>query len=72
VDLLPRGLSIAFRGARKGNAALAGFGAALSAIGLVRRMSRPRRELLWAKTLRPGESYRIRVLDSGEEIEIRS
>ena len=71
MDLLPRGLVIAFRGARRGNPALTGVGAALAAIGLVRRLARPRRELLWARTLRPGEVYRIRVVGSGEEVEIR-
>lgn len=43
----------------------------MAAVGLVRRFARPRRELLWAKTLRPGEVYRIRVVDSGEEVEVR-
>jgi hypothetical protein len=70
VDLLPRGLSLAFRGARRGNTALTGVGAALAAIGFVRRLARPKRELLWSTTLRPGDSYRIRVLDSGDELEI--
>jgi len=68
VDFLPRGLSLAFRGARRGNTALTGIGAALAAIGFVRRLARPKRELLWSKTLRPGETYRIRVL--GDEVEI--
>lgn len=70
VDMVRRGIRLAFRGARRGNTALTGVGSALAAIGLVKRMARPRRELLWAKTLRPGETYRIRVVGSGEEIEI--
>jgi hypothetical protein len=72
VNLLRRGLELAFRGARRGNPALTGVGAALAAIGLVRRMARPKRELLWAKTLKPGDVYRIRVIGSDEEIEVRA
>jgi len=70
VNMLHRGLRFAFRGARRGNAALTGAGAALAAVGFVQRMVRPKRELLWAKTLKPGEAYRIRLLDSGEEIDV--
>jgi hypothetical protein len=70
VDVLRRGIGLAFRGARRGNPALTGVGAALAAIGLVRRMARPKRELLWAKTLKPGESYRIRVVGSEQVIDV--
>jgi hypothetical protein len=63
-------LTIALRGARRGNTGLTGVGAGLAAIGLVRRLTRPRKELIWSKTLRPGMTYRIRLVGSGEEVEI--
>lgn len=57
-------------GARRGNAALAGLGTAATVIGLLKRFARPRRQLLYARTLRPGETIRIRVPGTDEEMEV--
>jgi len=69
VNLLKNGARALFGGARRGNAPLAGFGAALMAVGWVRRLYRPDRELLFSRTLRKGESIRIRMLDADDPSE---
>ncbi len=56
-------------GARRGNAALAGLGAALLAVGLLRRKAAPRRRLLYARTLSEGEALRITVQGPKDEPE---
>jgi len=48
---------------------LAGLGTALLVIGWLRRRRRPRREVLFSRTLRPGDALRIRLLGTDEEPE---
>jgi hypothetical protein len=62
MDLIGTGLRQLAGGIRRGNAALGGLGAAMLAVGWLRRPTRPRKELLYARTLRPGETLRIRLL----------
>ena len=69
VNLLKDGARALFGGARRGNAPLAGLGAALMAVGWVRRLYRPDRELLFSRTLRKGESIQIRMLDADDPSE---
>lgn len=57
-------------GARRGNALLAGLGTAAAVIGAMRRWRRPGKRLLYARTLRPGESLRIRHVGADEELEV--
>lgn len=57
-----------FRGLRTRNTALTAVGGALAAISWIRRSTRGR-ELLWAKTLSPGEGYRIRLLGPDGDVE---
>jgi hypothetical protein len=74
VNLIKNGARALFGGARRGNAALTGLGAALLAAGWVRRRYRPDRELLYSRTLRKGEAVRIRLLGAddtpGEDITV--
>ena len=63
VNLIRDGAKAFFGGARRGSAPLVGLGAALMAMGWVRRLYRPDRELLFSRTLRKGEAVRIRLLD---------
>ena len=70
VNLLGNGLRSLAGGARRGNGLLAGVGAALLAYEWIRRTTRPKRHLLFARTLRPGEALRIRLLDTEDEVEI--
>ena len=69
---ITRGLKFLARGARTGNAGFAGLGAALVAYGWVKRNARPKRELLFARTLKPGDALRIRLLgpEGDEEVEV--
>jgi len=67
---IARGLKFLARGARTGNAGFAGLGAALAAYGWMKRKARPKRELLFARTLKPGDALRIRLLDSEGDEEI--
>jgi len=57
-------------GARRANPLAAGLGTALLVVGLLRRRRAPARRLLFARTLRPGEALRVRLLGSDEEIQI--
>ena len=52
-----------------GNTGLTGLGAALLALGWLRRLYRGR-ELLYARDLKPGDAIRIRLLDSDDEVTI--
>ncbi len=54
-------------GARPGNTALAGLGAAVLAVGLLRRRAPSRRRLLYARTLSEGETIRIAVRGPKDE-----
>ena len=65
MDLFGTGLRHLFGGARRGNAALAALGAALLALGWVRRTAGPRRRLIYQRTLKRGEAVRIGVVDPG-------
>lgn len=48
---------------------MTGLGALVLAVGWLRKLARPRRELLYARTLRPGEALRIRLLQAGDPVE---
>lgn len=65
------GLTQLFRGARRGRALSAGFGALLTVVGLARRNRERGRELLYARTLKDGEGLKIRLergqIDSEDE-----
>lgn len=69
MDFIRIGLRTLAGGARRGNALLAGLGTAAAVIGAFRRYARPARQLLYARTLRPGETLRVRVLGIDDEVE---
>ncbi len=48
---------------------MVGLGAALLAMGWVRRLYRPDRQLLFRRTLRKGEAVRIRLLGADDPAE---
>lgn len=70
MNLIGTGLRQLAGGLRRGNAALAGLGAALMAVGWLRRTARPKRELLYARTLKPGETLRIRLVEGDEQDDV--
>jgi len=70
VDIIRTGIRTLAGGARRGNALLAGLGTAAAVVGALRRFAHPRKRLLYARTLRPGEALRIRALGSDDEVEI--
>lgn len=72
MDLLRTGARTLAGGARRGNPGLAGLGTALLLVGWLRRRRGPQRRLLYARTLRPGEALRIRLVDPGEDTEART
>ena len=49
---------------------LAGLGTAAAVVGALRRFAGPRKRLLYARTLRSGESLRIRLAGNDEEVEV--
>ncbi len=59
--MLSFGLRQLFGGARRGQPALAGLGAALSIVGWLRSRKRPDR-LIYSRKLKDGESVSIRLL----------
>lgn len=69
MDFLRTGIRALAGGARRGNALLAALGTAGAVIGAFRRFARPRKQLLYSRTLRPGETLRIRLLGMDEEPE---
>jgi hypothetical protein len=70
VNLLRTGARALAGGARRGNPGLAGLGTALLIVGWMRRRRRPKREILYARALRPGEGLRIRALTRDQDPEI--
>lgn len=60
--LLAVGLRELFGGARRGQPALAGLGAALAIVGFVRRFRRADKDLLSEYDLKEGESLKISFL----------
>ncbi len=60
-SLLAFGLRQLFGGARRGQPGVAGLGAALSIIGWMRTRRRGK-ELVYSKTLKPGETIKIRMV----------
>jgi hypothetical protein len=60
-----------FGGARRGQAGLAGLGAALAIIGWLRDRAEPK-QLLYRRNLKPGEEVRIKFLrgEAGDEISV--
>ena len=69
MDMLRTGVFALARGARRGNSALAAFGAAAVLVGWARRRRRAGPRLLYSRTLRPGEALRLRLLAPGEDPE---
>ncbi len=67
--LVTFGLRQLFGGARRGQAGIAGLGAALAIIGWLRGRNHDN-ELLYRRKLKPGEELRIRFLrgDSGDDM----
>ena len=57
-----------FKGLRTRSPGLTGIGAALAALAWIRKSSRGR-EVLWSKTLRPGDTFRVRLLRADDEVE---
>jgi hypothetical protein len=64
MNLVRSGARALARGARSGSSALAGLGAALLAVGLLRRQ--PKRELIFSKKLKKGEALRIQLVEPDE------
>lgn len=56
------GIRQMFGGARRGQASVAGFGAALAIIGWLRNRDKHDNELLYKRKLKPGEELRISFL----------
>ena len=69
MDFIKTGIRALAGGARQGNALLAGLGTAAAVVGAFRRFRRPRRQLLYARTLRPGQTLQIKVTGGDEEPE---
>lgn len=69
MDLIRQGARAFFGGARRGSTPLTGLGAALLALGWIRRLARPKRELIYARDLRKGEAVRIRLLQNDDVVE---
>jgi len=69
--LVTFGVRQLFGGARRGQAGLAGFGAALAVVGWLRDRTEPK-QLLYKRKLKPGEEVRIKFLrgDGGDEISV--
>jgi len=57
--VIKTGASLLARGVRRNNPPLSFAGAALLAIAVIRTMNRPKRELLWSRTLEAGQGVRI-------------
>ncbi|HSQ37157.1 MAG TPA: hypothetical protein VLS92_04605 [Acidimicrobiia bacterium] len=70
MDIIRTGIRTLASGARRGNALLAGLGTAAAVVGALRRFARPRKRLLYARTLRGGETLRIRAMGDDDEVEI--
>ena len=70
MNLIRTGARVLAGGARRGNGVLSGLGTALLVVGWLRRRAKPRKRLLYARTLRGGEVLRIRLVGSDEELEV--
>lgn len=69
MDLFKDGARTLFGGARRGNSPLVGLGAAMLALGWLKRLYRPDRELIYSRTLRRGETIRIKLLGEDDPTE---
>lgn len=67
MDPLRIGARLLSRGMRRGNGLLTFFGALLAARGILRWLERPKRELIYSRKLRAGESLRIGLVDDGDQ-----
>lgn len=70
MNIIRTGIRALAGGARRGNALLAGLGTAAAVVGAFRRFARPEKRLLYARTLRPGETVRIRHVGPDEQPEV--
>lgn len=70
--LITFGIRQMFGGARRGQAPLAGLGAALAVVGWLRSRNKHDNELLYRRTLRQGEEIRIKFLrgESADDITV--
>jgi len=69
MDLIRIGSRALARGGRIGNSGMAGLGAALLAVGWLRKIYRGK-ELIYGQTLKKGEAVRIRLLGPDDEVTI--
>ena len=69
--LVSFGVRQLFGGARRGQAGIAGLGAALAIIGWLRDREEPK-QLLYKRKLKPGEEVRIKFIrgEAGDEISV--
>lgn len=59
--MIRSGLTMLFRGARRGDAPLAALGAAMAILGWF-RSTKPTKQRIYARTLRDGEAITIKLL----------
>ncbi|MGD2052194.1 MAG: hypothetical protein PVI35_06940 [Acidimicrobiia bacterium] len=57
-----------FGGARRGRPLMTGLGGVLTVLAVARRFSRPQRTLLYSRTLREGETIRLRLVRGGDVV----
>ena len=69
MNLIRYGAKALFGGARRGSSPLAGLGALMVGFGWLRKRYRSDRELVYARTLRRGDTLRIRLLQSDDSVE---
>ncbi|HEX9644336.1 MAG TPA: hypothetical protein VGC11_10100 [Acidimicrobiia bacterium] len=56
------GATVMFRGARRGQAVVSAFGAALMIVGWLRNRRDPGKHLVYSRTLEDGEAVTVRLL----------
>lgn len=66
MNLLRSGIRMLAGGARRGSPFLAALGTAGAVVGVLRRVAQPRRRLLYAWTLRDGQSVTVRLMGKDE------
>ena len=68
-NLLRNGLTMLFRGARRGQSPLAALGAAFTVIGWLRSRRGPDKELIYSRTLKDGEAVTVKLLRDGSVVD---
>ena len=64
------GLRELARGTRGGTPGLAGLGAFLLGVGLIKRFTRPAPALIYSQKLKPGKGVRIKMVGSDEHVDV--